>query len=98
LGSVLFYVFTDSGKPVVERLGGGAAFGLSILQFPAGAEEGGRRGSGFADKNGFESGDAGEGKEICAGDLPSSRRTFGATDSPPPLKSGTGGENGFGGG
>ncbi len=98
MGSVLFYVLTDSGEPVIEGLGGGAAFGLSILQFPAGAEEGGRRGSGFADENGLEGRDAGEGKEIGAGDLPSSRRTFGATDSPPPLKSGAGGEDGFRGG
>ena len=98
MGSVLFYVFTDSGEPVVEGLGGGAAFGFSIFQLPAGAEEGGRRGSGFADENGFEGRDAGQGKKIGAGDLPSSRRTFGATDSPPPLKSGAGGEDGFGGG
>ena len=98
MGSVLFYVFTDTSEPIVEGLGGGAAFGFSIFQLPAGAEECGRRGCGFADENGFEGGDAGEGKEIGAGDLPSSRRTFGATDSPPPLKSGAGGENGFGGG
>jgi hypothetical protein len=98
LGTVLFYVFTNSGKPVVEGLGGGAAFGLSIFQFPAGTEEGGWRGCGFADENGFEGGDAGEGKEIGAGDLPSSRGAIGATDSPTTLKSGAGGENGFGGG
>ena len=72
MGSVLFYVFTDSGEPVVEGLGGGAAFGFSIFQLPAGAEEGGRRGSGFADENGFEGRNAGEGEEIGAGDLPSS--------------------------
>ena len=98
MGSVLFYVCTNSGEPVVEGLGGGAAFGFSIFQLPAGAEEGGRRGSGFADENGFEGGDAGEGKEIGAADLPSSRGALSATDSPPPLKSGAGGEDGFGGG
>jgi len=96
LGSVLFYVFTNSGEPVVEGLGSGAAFGFSIFQLPAGAEEGGRRGCGFADENGFEGGDAGEGKEIGAGGLPSSRGAIGATDSPTTLKSGAGGENGFG--
>jgi hypothetical protein len=98
LGSVLFYVFTDSSEPVVEGLGGGAAFGLSIFQFPAGAEEGGWRGSGFANKNGFEGRDAGQGKKIGAGDLPSSRGALSPTDSPTPLKSGTGRENGLGGG
>ena len=98
MGSVLFYVLTDSDEPVVKGLGGGAAFGFSIFQFPAGAEEGGWRGSGFADKNGFEGGDAGEREEIGAGDLPSSRGALSTTDSPPPLKSGAGGEDGFGGG
>jgi len=98
LGSVLFYVFTNSGEPVVEGLGGGAAFGFSIFQFPAGAEEGGRRSSGFANKNGFEGRDAGQGKKIGAGDLPSSRGALNPTDSPTPLKSGTGRENGLGGG
>jgi hypothetical protein len=98
LGSVLFYVFTNSGEPVVEGLGSSAAFGFAIFQLPAGAEEGGRRGSGFANKNRFEGGDAGEREEIGAGDLPSSRGAIGATDSPTTLKSGAGGENGFGGG
>jgi len=98
LGTVLFYVFTDSSEPVVEGLGGGAAFGFTIFQLPAGAEEGGRRGSGFADENGFEGGNAGEREEIGAGDLPSPRRALGATDSPTTLKSSAGGENGFGGG
>lgn len=72
MGTVLFYVFTDGGEPVFEGLGGGSAFGFSIFQFPAGAEEGGWRGSGFADENGFEGRNAGEGEEIGAGDLPSS--------------------------
>jgi len=98
LGSVLFYVFTNRGEPVVEGLGGGAAFGFSIFQFPAGAEEGGWRGRGFADKNGFEGGDAGEREKIGAGDLPSSRGALGATDSPTTVKSGAGGENSLGGG
>ena len=98
MGSVLFYVFTDTSEPIVEGLGGGAAFGFSIFQLPAGAEESGWRGSGFADKNGFEGGNAGEREKIGAGDLPSSRGALSATDSPTPLKSGAGGEDGFGGG
>jgi hypothetical protein len=64
LSSVLFYVGTDRFKSVVEHLGGSTAFCVAIFQFASRAEEGGRRGGGFTDKDRFEGGNPGEREEI----------------------------------
>jgi hypothetical protein len=64
LGSVLFHVCTDGFKSVVQRLGGGSAFCITIFEFAPGAEKGGRRGGRFTNKDRFECGNSSEGEEI----------------------------------
>ena len=72
MSPVLFHVGTDGGESIVERLDGGALFGVVIFQFTTRAEEGGWRGGGFTNKDRFKGGHAGEGQKIgLEGDPPS---------------------------
>jgi hypothetical protein len=93
LGSVLFHIGADGFKSVVERLGGSATFCVAVFQFAPGAEEGGRRGGGFTDKDRFEGGNPAEGEQIGFVGYPSTRTAGCTAEGPASLEGGACGEN-----
>ena len=96
LGTVLFHVGTDGGQSIIERLDGGALFGVVIFQFTSGAEEGGWRGGGFANKDRFKGGHAGEGQKVGLEGDPPAGAASGVAECPPAFEGGAGGKNIFG--
>jgi hypothetical protein len=93
LGAVLFHVFTDGFKSVVQCLRGGTTFCVVVFQFAPGAEEGGRRSGGFTDKDRFEGGNPCEGEEIGFEGNPATRITGRTAEGPASLEGGACGEN-----
>jgi len=98
LSSVLFHVGTDRFKSVVERLGGSPAFCVAIFQFASRAEEGGRRGSGFTDKDRFECRNPGKGEEISFVGYPATGTAGCTAEVPASLEGGACRENVMGSG
>jgi hypothetical protein len=98
LGAVLFYVCTDGFKSVIERLGGSTAFCVAIFQFAPRAEEGGRRGGGFTDKDRFEGWNPAEGEEVSFEGNPATRTSVRTAKGPASLECSACGKNILGSG
>jgi len=79
-------------------LRGGTAFCVAVFQFSPGAEEGGRRGGGFTDKDRFEGGNPGEREEIGFESNPATGISGRTAEGPASLECGACRENVMGSG
>jgi hypothetical protein len=93
LSSVLFHIGADGFKSVVERLGGSTAFCVAVFKFASGAQEGGRWGGGFTDKDRFKGRNSGKGEEIRFKGNPATGTSGRTAEGPASLEGGACGKN-----